>query len=121
VRGIHFGATENLHHITCFIGDGLWASGGTHLRTLGIDKDTNVVAHATHIINYVFNTLFIGMRRVHSHYIHACLEETADEILITSSVTNASYNFCLLHVIFPSFCGAKIQKNGQKAVIFVFF
>jgi hypothetical protein len=51
------------------------------------------------------------MGGIHSYYVHACLEKAADEILITSSVTNASYNLCLLHVIFRSFCGAKVQKK----------
>ena len=70
------------------------------------------MADATHIINNVLNSLFVGVGCIHSHHIHSCLKETSDEILITSSVAYASYDFCLLHVIFPSFCGAKVQKKA---------
>jgi hypothetical protein len=80
-----------------------------------------MVADATYIINNVFDTLLICMSRIHSHYVHSRLKETSNEILITSSVTNASYNFCLLHVIFPSFCGAKVQKIAQKLTKIIIF
>jgi hypothetical protein len=112
VRGVHLGATENLNHITRLIGDWLLTPGGSHLRTFSIDKYTYVVTHATYIINNILDTLLVGVSCIHSHHIHSCLKETSDEILITSSVAYASYNFCLLHVIFPSFCGAKVQKKA---------
>ena len=37
------------------------------------------------------------MRCVHAHHIHACQKELADEVLVTSQITDRSDNFCLFH------------------------
>ena len=54
VGGIHFGASEYLNHITLLILNRLITARGSHLGSLGVNKDTNVAAYFAHVPYYIY-------------------------------------------------------------------
>lgn len=51
---------------------------------------------------------------IHTHDVHACEEQLADEILPTSPVAYGAYNLCLFHILALMFVSANLHKKIEN-------
>ena len=112
--GIHLRSSEDLYHITFPELYRFGTTRRTHLWTLRVDQDADMTTHRTYIFDDLFDTLLIGMGRIHPDHIHTRLEKTADEAGVTTTVTDAGHNFSLLHLNNSLFFRCKVTKIPPK-------
>ena len=104
VRGRLVRLAYHLHPLTNLIRDSIPLQGsGSHLRPFGIHQDGDAVRDLAYIGDELVEPLAREVSRVHTHYVHARIEQAADKLHITALVRNRSDNFRLfqLHNTFP--------------------
>lgn len=97
VCGNHFGTAENFNHLASLIFYRSLDVGCAHLRTFSVNHKGYVWRYSTYVTHNCAYSVWCGMCCIHTHYVHACKEELADKIDITTAVTNRCNNLCLFH------------------------
>ena len=72
--------------------------GCAHLRTLGINHDTNMWRHSSNILDNGTDSIFCSMCGIHTNHVHARKKQFSDKILIASAIADGSNNLCLFHI-----------------------
>ena len=90
---------------------------GTHLGTLGVNHDADVGRHGPHVFHDGTDAFLRGMCGVHTNYVHTSEEKLADEVLVTTPVTDRSNYLCLFHILnftLISNSSAKVQRKSEN-------